>query len=128
MGARARDAREWLADTLSVASEKYAKQVRSGLPDVANLSARELQTELDRFERRREQTREGVIASQEARLERVKSVQADLRRQHADSEKAMDRAAQSSANQRSGSNFVPSAIHDRKSFSDRPNWVGFGFW
>jgi hypothetical protein len=126
MGDEARDARRWLSDTLSVASDKYAKKVLADLPDVANLTSPELLSELDRFENRRAQTRQSVAATQQAQRDRTKSVQAQLREQRSASEKALDRAVQSSAAQ--GSNFVPSALHNRKSFSDRPNWVGVGFW
>jgi hypothetical protein len=126
MGDEARDARRWLADTLSVASEKYAKRVRSGIPNVANLSAAELRTELDQFEQRRGQTREASEGFRKSQQDRVKAVQADLRRQHDDSKAARERAAQGVSR---GGNFVPSSIHDRKSFSDRPYWGGgIGWW
>jgi hypothetical protein len=129
MSAEARDARRWLTETLSVASKKYAKKVRAELPDVANLSAAELKVELDAFESRRVQVRRSEAASQQARQDRTRAVQADLRRQQRDSEKARDRAAQ---NQSSGTAnyFVPNRAQKR-SFSERPNAVpfwGFGFW
>jgi LPS O-antigen subunit length determinant protein (WzzB/FepE family) len=130
MSAEALDARHWLSETLAVASEKYAKKIRAGLPDVANLSAQELQDQLDRFEERRSQTQQGEVAIQQARRNRVKAVQADLRQQHVDSQKAMRRAARDlNAGSRSG-NSVPSSIHDRKSFSDQYDPFGFfgGFW
>ncbi|HEV3003798.1 MAG TPA: hypothetical protein VGX78_05025 [Pirellulales bacterium] len=129
MSAEALDARHWLSETLAVASQKYAKKVRAGLPDVANLSAQELQDELDRFEERRSQTQQGEVALQQARRNRVKAVQTELRQQHDDSQKAMQRASRD-LNAGSGSNFVPSSIHDRQSFSDknRPAWFFGGFW
>jgi len=129
MGAEARDARRWLTETLSVASDKYAKKVRAGLPDVANLSAGELQAELDRFENQRGQTRQSEAAFQRARQDRVKAVQAELRQQHEESERAMDRAAQSQNAVAQGNHFVPSTLHNRKSVTDQPifGW-GWGFW
>jgi hypothetical protein len=128
-GAEARDARRWLSDTLSVASDKYATKVRAKLPDVANLSAAELQRELDKFEERRGQVQRTEEGLQRSRQERVKAVQADLRRQHEESEKAMDRAAQD-AYAGQGNHFVPSSIHDRKSVTDRGIGfgIGWGFW
>jgi hypothetical protein len=130
MSAEALDARHWLSETLAVASEKYANKVRAGLPDVANLSAQELQDQLNRFEERRIQSLQDGVALQKARRDRVKVVRADLRQQHDDSQKAMQRAALDlNAGSRSG-NFVPSSIHDRRSFSDQYGPIGFfgGFW
>jgi hypothetical protein len=130
LSAEALDARHWLADTLAVASEKYAKKIRAELPDVANLSADELQEALDRFEERRGQTQQGELAIQQARRNRVKSVQSELRQQHDDSQRAMQRASQDLAAGSGGSNFVPSSLHNRTSFSDRnrPGWFFGGFW
>jgi hypothetical protein len=129
MGAEARDARRWLSETLSVASEQYAKKVRAGLPDVANISAVELQEDLDRFEERRAQTQQLRDAFQQSRQARVKVVQAELRQQHDDSQKALDRAAQSQSAGARGNHFVRSDLHNRKSVSDRqPFWLGIGFW
>ncbi|HEV3025224.1 MAG TPA: hypothetical protein VGX76_22290, partial [Pirellulales bacterium] len=92
-------------------------------------SAPELQDELDRFEERRSQTQQGEVALQQARRNRVKAVQTELRQQHDDSQKAMQRASRD-LNAGSGSNFVPSSIHDRTSFSEknRPAWFFGGFW
>jgi hypothetical protein len=130
MEAEARDARRWLNDTLSVASDKYAKKIREGLPDVANLSADELQAELDRFEYRRTQTQQSEAAIQQARKDRVRVVQAELRQQHDDEQRAMDRAAQDMNAGNQGNHFVPSTLHNRKSVADRPIGFGFGwgFW
>lgn len=95
LGAEARDARQWLDATLATASDKYAKQIRAKLPDVAKLTPEQLQEELDEFERKRAQTRESSAAYKRAEQARIKAVEADLKQQREQSEKALDRAAAS---------------------------------
>ncbi|HVW37590.1 MAG TPA: hypothetical protein VHB99_09800 [Pirellulales bacterium] len=95
LGAEARDARQWLNETLATASDKYAKKVRAGLPDVAKMTPEQIQEELDEFERRRAQTRESRSAFERAEQARIKAVEADLKQQREASEKALDRAAAS---------------------------------
>lgn len=130
MGQEARDARLWLAESLSAASESYGKKIRESQPDVANMSAAELRESLDEFELRRARTQEATASFQAAQRDRVRSVQAELRLQHEDSQKAMDRAASSQANAQPGY-FVPSYTHQhRRSYADRPAFPFFwgGFW
>jgi len=57
-------------------------------------------------------------------------VQAELRQQHEDNQRAMDHAAQSLNAGAQGNHFVPSTLHNRKSVSDRPIGfgIGWGFW
>jgi hypothetical protein len=93
LGAEARDARQWLNETLATASDKYAKKVRAELPDVAKMTPEQIQEELDKFERRRAQTRESRSAFERAEQARIKAVEADLKQQRQESEKALDRAA-----------------------------------
>lgn len=130
MGAEARDARRWLSDTLAVASKKYASKIRAGLPDVANLSAEELQTELDQFEQRRSQKQHNAAEFEQARLDRVRALQADLRQQHEDREKALDRASRSAST--GGGNFAPPVRQKRQSYPNvypaYPVRFGWGFW
>lgn len=93
LGAEARDARQWLNETLETASDKYAKKIRAELPDVANMTPEQIQESLDAFERRRAQTRESRSAYERAEQARIKAVEADLKQQRESSEKALDRAA-----------------------------------
>lgn len=95
LGAEARDARQWLDETLATASDKYAKQIRSKLPDVAKMTPDQIQEELDEFERRRAETRESRAAYEQGQQARIKAVAADLKQQREESEKALDRAAAS---------------------------------
>jgi len=81
LSAEARDARKWLTDTLSVASDSYAKKVRAQLPDVANESPRKLQADLDAFEAREANVKQFNQGMQQARQLEVKSIEEDNRRQ-----------------------------------------------
>ena len=46
----AREARKWLSESLAVAAPAYAKKIREKLPDIATLSAAQLQLQLDEYE------------------------------------------------------------------------------
>lgn len=123
LGAEARDARQWLNDTLATASDKYAKKIRAGLPDVANMTPGQIQEELDEFERRRAQTRESRSAFERAEQARIKGVEADLQQQRESSEKALDRAA---ADSRQG--YFSPPRQARQYHSEQPPYFPFFFW
>jgi hypothetical protein len=129
-GPQATNARRWLNDTLAVASDKYAKQVRARMPDVANLSPGELRAAFNQFAERLTQTREGEAEILQARHDRLLVVQSELRQQHSDVERAVEWAGRN-VNAGAGRNFVPQTIHNRQTFSQRHRagvgW-GIGFW
>lgn len=77
----AREARTWLNQTLAVASDSYAKEIRSKLPDVAKLSASELEEKLDEFEGRQTSNRQYREGLDKTRQARIKNIQEDERRQ-----------------------------------------------
>jgi hypothetical protein len=81
--AEARKAREWLAENLAVASDSYAKKIKSQLPDVARLTASQLQEQLDEFQDRRAQTQAGNAEFSRFREQQVANIQAERRRQEA---------------------------------------------
>jgi hypothetical protein len=81
MSAEARDARKWLTDTLAVASDSYAKKIRSQLPDVVNESAPQLQADLDAFEAREASVKQYQQGFQQTRQMQVKALEEDARRQ-----------------------------------------------
>lgn len=123
LGAEARDARQWLNETLATASDKYAKKIRAGLPDVANMTPQQIQEELDEFERRRAETRESRSAFDRAEQARIKGVEADLKQQRESSEKALDRAA---ADARKG--YYSPSRQVRQYHSEQPPYFPFFFW
>ncbi|HEV3006025.1 MAG TPA: hypothetical protein VGX78_16270, partial [Pirellulales bacterium] len=94
-GPEAASAARWLSESLAVASKKYAKQLRARMPDVVNLSPRELQAAFDKFTERLAQTVQGEAEILQARRDRLKVVQTDLRQQHDDMERAMNSAGRS---------------------------------
>jgi hypothetical protein len=72
LSAEANDARQWLLDTLSVASDSYAKKVLAGVPDVAHASAGQLQQALADFEARHrsvQQYQAGLAQSRETAIQ-----------------------------------------------------------
>ncbi len=93
----ARNAREWLAETLAVAAPAYAEKIREQLPDIATLSAAQLQLQLDEYENKiaakrkyasefakqredqAQQIREQRIRNQNARLESQMAAEATPR-------------------------------------------------
>lgn len=123
LGAEARDARQWLNETLATASDKYARKIRAGLPDVANMTPEQIQESLDAFERRRAETRESRGAFERAEQARIKGVEADLKQQRESSEKALDRAA---ADARQGYYSPPRQV--RQYHSEQPPYFPFFYW
>lgn len=133
MGEEAREARLWLAETLSTASKSYGEKLRADFPDVANMSAAEVRESLAEFEVRRARRKETSAAYQAAQRERIKAVQAQLRQQHDDAQRTMDRDALSLALAQQ-SYFVPAYRGGHRfSYADRPVFplplfIGIGFW
>lgn len=103
----ARKARQWLAETLAVASDSYAKKVKAGLPDVSNLTASQLQEQLDEFQGRRAQTQASAAEFKRAREQQVASFQAERRRQEAAVAQADARAQSARAQSDSYSGYYP---------------------
>jgi len=83
LGAEARDARKWLADTLAVASDSYAKQIKAGLPDPRNMTAAQLQARLDEFENRETNMKQVEAGLQSTRQMQIKAIEADQQAQAA---------------------------------------------
>lgn len=82
-GAEARAARRWLTDTLSNASDSYAKKVRSQLPDVASLSAGQLADELQEFQTQRNAAKKTNDEFAAMRAAEVKAATAQRQREEA---------------------------------------------
>lgn len=116
----ARDARRWLNQTLSVASDSYAKEIRSKLPDVAKLSAGELQEELDDFEARQTSNKQYRAGLEKTRQAQIKNIEQEKRRQ----EEANDRAALSDGNY---SPYSPAAPRTYTPYR-RPVYPVYGGW
>jgi hypothetical protein len=83
LSAEARDARKWLAETLSVASDSYARQVKAGLPDPRTMTAPQLQARLDEFEGREANQKQVEASLQKTRQMQIQAIQADQQAQAA---------------------------------------------
>jgi len=101
LGAEARDARKWLAETLAVASEAYAKQIKAGLPDPQTMSAAQIQARLDNFE-----GREANVKQYEAGLQKTRQMQVQVAEANERSQEAANAAAW-----QGGGNLYGSAYH-----------------
>lgn len=121
-GQEARDARRWLGETLAVAAPAYAKQVLAKLPDVARLTASQLQEQLDEFEDRQAQTIRSSAAFERGREERARTVQRQQQEADAERQRALDRAAADAAN----SSPIINNSRERR-FPVNPGGGGFGF-
>jgi len=83
LGAEARDARKWLAQTLEVASDSYAAKVRARLPDPRTMTAAQLQARLDEFENREANVKQVVASEQKTRQMQIQAIEDDQRAQAA---------------------------------------------
>jgi hypothetical protein len=104
LGAEAREARKWLSETLAVASDSYAKQVKAGLPDPRNMTAAQLQARLDEFEGREANMKQFEAGLQSTRQMQVKAIEAGER-----SQAAANAAAWQGGGGYSGSAYNPGA-------------------
>jgi hypothetical protein len=71
LSTEANAARQWLAETLAVASDSYAQKIEAGLPDVVSSSPQQLAESLRAFEAREtnlQQVREGMKDTQQVAI------------------------------------------------------------
>jgi paraquat-inducible protein B len=92
LGAEAREARAWMRQYLSVASEAKIKQMRKNLPDIATATPEQLQEALKTFEQRRGTTKQTQAAFQQGQQALVKATKEELERQRDENERALERA------------------------------------
>lgn len=108
MSAEAKEARLWLTKTLATAADVRVEKIKAKLPDVAKLSASQLEEELKLFEARRSSQEKSYADFNTTRKAQIDSLQAEKRRQ----EVAKSRARSNNAGY---SGYVPSSsAHDHK--------------
>lgn len=83
LSAEARDARKWLAETLAVASDSYAKEIKAGLPDPRTMTAGQIQARLDEFEGREANVKQVEASLQKTRQMQIQAIESDQRAQAA---------------------------------------------
>lgn len=91
-GQAGREYRLWENETLSVASDEYARKIRAHLPDFAHMSASEVQAVLDRFEYERHRAQQSEAAYHRSQERRVALVREELQYQREAWQRSLDRA------------------------------------
>jgi hypothetical protein len=91
-GQAGRDYRLWENETLSVASDAYARKVRAHLPDFAHMTASEVQAVLDRFEYERYRAQQSEAAYHRSQERRATLVREELQYQREAWQRSLDRA------------------------------------
>lgn len=86
---------EWLSNTLSAAAPSYARRLNLQYPDVAHMTAAQLQRALTKLERRRWSEHQESLAFERLRETQLAMHQRQLRAQEESRERAYDRAAMS---------------------------------
>ena len=90
----ARDARKWLGETLAVAAPAYAEKIREQLPNIANMSAAQLQLQLDEYEDKIAAKRKYATEFAKEREDQAKQIREQrIRNQNARLESEMAAAA-----------------------------------
>lgn len=92
-GQAGREYRLWENETLSVASDAYARKIRAHLPDFAHMTASEVQAVLDRFEYERYRTQQAEAAYHRSQERRAALVREELQYQREAWQRSLDRAA-----------------------------------
>jgi len=119
------DAIDWLSNTLSAAAPSYAAKLNLQYPDVAHLTAAQLQRALAKLERRRWSEHQESLAFERMRETRLSMHQRQL---HADAEareRALDRAAMSDRFSQYHPAHHPMQQRQRRPFY--PPYAPFGF-
>lgn len=82
----------WQNETLKAASDAYRRKLRAELPDLARMSASEVQGVLDHFAFERQRVQESEAAYHRSQERRVALAREELRRQQEATERGLDRA------------------------------------
>ncbi len=70
----ARNARKWLDETMAVAAPAYAKKLRSQFPDIVEITPEQMQSQLDAYQSRIQETQEASVESAKLRETQVKQI------------------------------------------------------
>lgn len=119
------DTIDWLSSTLAAATPSYAKKLDLRYPDVARLTAAQLQRAFFRLQRRRWSEHQESLAFERMRETRLSMHQRQLRANEEARERALDRAAMSDR----FSEYHPShhPIQQRRRRPFYPPYAPFGF-
>lgn len=118
---------DWLTSTLSAAAPSYAKKLDLHYPDVAHLTAAQLQRELAKLERRRWSEHQESMAFERMRETRLAMHQRQLRADEDARQRAFDRAAMSDRFSEYHPSHHPVQQRQRRPFYPPYAPFGFGF-
>jgi len=124
---------ELLSQKLAVATPSYAKKIGLRYPDVANLSAAQLQKELDSLQAQQAGAQREATAFNQIRRQRVASAERELQEQNRSRVHALDRASAHIGAGAYHSNYHPSPARQNPPYLRQSSrgfgfGYGFGFW
>lgn len=90
----AEEARQWLAQFLSVQAMYSPEELRQMRPDIVNMTASQIRQELEQHQQRRSQTLQAQAAFDQSRQQRVQSIQSRQQSQRRAAEQAAQRRVQ----------------------------------
>lgn len=102
----AQDARAWLARNMALAAAPYREKLRKQFPDVANMTAAQLDLAMREFEEKRAASAQQSTEAATARKEQVQATEQYLKASEQSREQALNRATYDAANY-SRSYYVP---------------------
>lgn len=117
---------DWVSSTLSAAAPAYARKLNLHYPDVAHLTAAQLQRELHKLERRRWSEHQESLAYEHLRETRLAMHRRQLRADAEARERALDRASTSNRFAEYHPSHHPPQRRNRRPFYP-PRVFGFGF-
>ncbi|MGH7192999.1 MAG: hypothetical protein ACREJM_05610 [Candidatus Saccharimonadales bacterium] len=118
---------DWLSRTLSAAAPSYAAKLDLHYPDVAHLTAAQLERTLAKLERRRWSEHQESLAFERMRETRLSMHQQQLRAESEARERALDRAAMSNRFSEYHPAHHPTQQRQRRPFYPPYAPFGFGF-
>lgn len=124
---------ELLSEKLAVATPSYAKKIGLRYPDVANLSAAQLQKELDSLQAQQAGAQREATAFNQIRRQRVAVAERELQEQNRARTHALDRATAHIGAGAYHSNYHPSRARQNPPYLRQSSrgfgfGYGFGFW
>ena len=103
---RAKDAQDYLAETLSVASPAYARRMHQQMPDVLTMTAGQIDQRLTNFASKRQNLAQMQKTFDNSRQQQIAYNQARLKARQESQERALDRAESAAAAAGSGQSDV----------------------
>ncbi len=93
MSKDAEDARLWLAQRMAVEAKLTPAQIKEMRPDIANMTAAQVQQRLLQLDQERDQTKQAQKAFDQGREFRIKAIDEAKKEEEAEREDALNRAS-----------------------------------